>query len=119
MPIGFYETMPEADGRRRCVVGIRGQSEDPAYPVDIWFDSLKSVANVLSIENQQLLKIIAEHEPKTITELAALTGRAVSNVSRTLKTLKKYDLVTLSRSKNTLNARVNHQEFVVVINNEK
>ncbi|APS32349.1 MarR family transcriptional regulator [Pectobacterium brasiliense] len=98
---------------------MRGQVEDPAYPVDIWFDSLKSVANVLSIENQQLLKVIAEHEPKTITVLAALTGRAVSNVSRTLKTLKKYDLVTLSRSKNTLNARVNHQEFVVVINNEK
>ncbi|MCA6981596.1 MULTISPECIES: helix-turn-helix domain-containing protein [Pectobacterium] len=114
-----YKTMSETDGRKRCVVGIRGQMEDPAYPVDIWFDSLKSVANVLSIENQQLLKVVAEHDPKTITELAVLTGRAVSNVSRTLKTLKKYDLVTLIRSKNTLSARINHQEFVVVINNEK
>jgi len=38
----------------RCVIGIKGQTPDPDYPVDIWFDSLKSVANVLSKENQQL-----------------------------------------------------------------
>ncbi|WP_233971078.1 HVO_A0114 family putative DNA-binding protein [Pectobacterium versatile] len=98
MPTGFYKTKPETDSRKRCVVGIRGQSEDPAYPVDIWFDSLKSVANVLSIENQQLLKVIAEHEPKTITVLAALTGRAVSNVSRTLKRFSELDLAEFQQN---------------------
>ena len=81
----------------RCVIGIKGQTPDPDYPIDIWFDSLKSVANVLSKENQQLLKVIAEQQPQSVTELATLTGRAVSNVSRTLKTLGKYNLVEITK----------------------
>jgi len=39
----------------RCVIGVKGQTPDPDFPIDIWFDSLKSVANVLSKENQQLI----------------------------------------------------------------
>lgn len=69
----------------RCVIGIKGQVPDPDYPIDIWFDSLKSVASVLSKENKQLLKVITEQQPQSVTELASLTGRAVSNVSRTRK----------------------------------
>lgn len=103
----------------RCVIGIKGQMPDPDFPVDIWFDSLKSVANVLSKENQQLLKVIAEQQPKSVTELATLTGRAVSNVSRTLKTLGQYNLVEMQSTKNMLRPTVNHQEFLVVVNNEQ
>nr|WP_233218501.1 helix-turn-helix domain-containing protein [Photobacterium sp. GB-210] len=103
----------------RCVIGIKGQSSDPDYPVDIWFDSLKSVANVLSKENQQLLKVIAEQQPQSVTELAALTGRAVSNVSRTLKTLGKYNLVEMQSTKTMLRPTVIHQEFLVVVNNDQ
>ena len=103
----------------RCVIGIKGQTSDPDYPVDIWFDSLKSVANVLSKENQQLLKVIAEQHPQSVTELAALTGRAVSNVSRTLNTLGKYNLVEMQSTKNMLRPTIIHQEFLVVVNNEK
>ncbi|MCR8923772.1 helix-turn-helix domain-containing protein [Dasania sp. GY-MA-18] len=103
----------------RCVIGIKGQTPDPDYPVDIWFDSLKSVANVLSKENQQLLKVIAEQQPQSVTELAALTGRAVSNVSRTLKTLGKYSLVEMQSTKTMLSPKAIHQEFLVVVNNEQ
>ncbi len=103
----------------RCVIGIKGQTHDPDYPVDIWFDSLKSLANVLSKENQQLLKVIAEQKPKSVTELAALTGRAVSNVSRTLKTLGKYNLVEMQSTRTMLSPRVIHREFLVVVNNEQ
>ncbi|MDX1490989.1 MAG: transcriptional regulator [Pseudohongiellaceae bacterium] len=103
----------------RCVIGIKGQAPAPDYPVDIWFDSLKSVASVLSKENQQLLKVITEKQPKSVTELAAFTGRAVSNVSRTLKTLGKYNLVEMQGTKNMLRPKVIHQEFLVVVNNDK
>ncbi|KGF29887.1 helix-turn-helix domain-containing protein [Oligella urethralis] len=103
----------------RCVIGIKGQMPDPDFPVDIWFDSLKSVANVLSKENQQLLKVIAEQQPKSVTELAMLTGRAVSNVSRTLKTLGQYNLVEMQSTKNMLRPTVIHQEFLVIVNNEQ
>ena len=103
----------------RCVIGIKGQMPDPDFPVDIWFDSLKSVANVLSKENQQLLKVIAEQQPQSVTELATLTGRAVSNVSRTLKTLGKHKLIETKITKAMLRPKVIHQEFIVVVNNAK
>ena len=109
----------EHQPQKRCVIGIRGQIADPEYPVDIWFDSLKSVANVLSIENQQLLKVIQEQHPKSVTELAELTGRAVSNLSRTLKTLNSHDLVELKSSNKSLCPKVSHQEFLIVMNNER
>ncbi|GAC16248.1 hypothetical protein GLIP_3637 [Aliiglaciecola lipolytica E3] len=80
---------------------------------------MKSVANVLSKENQHLLKIIAEQEPQSVTELAALTDRAVSNVSRTLKTLGKYNLVEMQSTKNMHRPTVNHQAFLVVVNNDQ
>ncbi|SIO93751.1 HVO_A0114 family putative DNA-binding protein [Vibrio spartinae] len=99
----------------RCVIGIKGQTLDPDYPVDIWFDSLKSVANVLSKENQQLLKVIAEQQPQSVTELAALTGRAVSNVSRTLKTLGKYNLVEMTKSQNGLAVKLRYQSMLLLI----
>lgn len=105
--------------KTRCVIGIKGQTIDPDYPVDIWFDSLKSVANVLSKENQQLLKVIAEQQPQSVTELATLTGRAVSNVSRTLKTLGKYNLVEMQSTKAMISPKTLHQEFLIVVNNDK
>jgi len=89
-----------------CVIGIKGQIPDPDYPVDIWFDSLKSVANVLSKENQQLLKIIAEEKPQSITALSELSGRAVSNLSRTLKCFERHNLIYLKREGSNHKVRV-------------
>jgi len=103
----------------RRVIDILGQIPDLDFPVDIWFDSLKSVANVLSKENQQLLKVIAEQHPQSVTELAMLTGRAVSNVSRILKTLGKYNLVEMQSTKNMLRPIVTHQKFLVVVSNDQ
>ncbi len=102
----------------RCVIGIKGQTPDPDFPVDIWFDSLKSVANVLSKENQQLLKIIAEQQPQSVTELSVLTGRAVSNVSRTLKTLEDIgivQLVKLNKSTPSKSISLIHANFLVLV----
>ncbi|EII3002035.1 HVO_A0114 family putative DNA-binding protein [Vibrio cholerae] len=100
--------------QKRCVIGIRGQISDPDYPVDIWFDSLKSVANVLSKENQYLLKVIAEQQPQSVTELANLTGRAVSNVSRTLKTLDCLGIVCLVRISGQVKPSTKFRSFIVV-----
>jgi predicted transcriptional regulator len=102
----------------RCVIDIKGQTPDLDYPVDIWFDSLKSVANVLSKENQQLLKVIAEQQPQSVTELATLTGRAVSNVSRTLKILESVGIVQLVKSRNSTPSKsisLIHANFLVLV----
>jgi predicted transcriptional regulator len=61
----------------------------------VWFTSTESFAKVLSAGNRELLRIIGEAAPDSIEELAQLTGRAKSNLSRTLKTMAGYGLIRL------------------------
>jgi predicted transcriptional regulator len=65
----------------------------------VWFTSMGSFSRVLSDQNRALLELIAETQPDSIAELASLSGRAKSNLSRTLKTLERYGLVRLKRGK--------------------
>ncbi|MEM0515476.1 MarR family transcriptional regulator [Pseudoalteromonas sp. YIC-827] len=59
--------------------------------------------------------MIAEQEPKSLNELAALTGRAVSNVSRTLKTLGKHNLVEMQKSQNGVAVKQQFQSMLLLI----
>ncbi|MGH6944599.1 MAG: helix-turn-helix domain-containing protein [Geminicoccaceae bacterium] len=63
----------------------------------VWFPSTESFAKVLSASNRDLLRVIAEKAPGSLDELARLTGRKKSNLSRTLKTMEGYGLVRLER----------------------
>src|SRR4051794_28853200 len=74
-------------GRRR-----RG-ADDP----DVWFTSVESFAKVLSEKNRALLALIAEQRPESIDALATESGRAKSNLSRTLRTMERYGLVRLEK----------------------
>jgi predicted transcriptional regulator len=86
------------------VVGIRSsQRKAPSAELGlpdpmIWFDSWRQLAGVLSDENRQLLRTMSEAQPKTVAELAKLSGRAPSNLSRTLKNLEAHGLVRLCRT---------------------
>jgi len=61
----------------------------------IWFNSMASLAQVLSDQNRKLLALIAEEEPESISELAELSHRSQSNLTRTLKTMERYGLVKM------------------------
>ena len=50
----------------------------------IWFASMKALSETLSDPNRELLALIAEQNPDSLSELAEMSGRAVSSVSRTL-----------------------------------
>lgn len=76
-----------AAGRRRRGAG------DP----DIWFSSVESFAKVLSDRNRDLLTLIAARQPGSIDALATASGRAKSNLSRTLRTMERYGLVRLEK----------------------
>ncbi len=47
------------------------------------------MAQVLSNENQLLLKTILDRKPESLKELEVATGRSSSNLSRTLKTMAR------------------------------
>lgn len=84
--IACYSRDVVAERRRRT-------ADDP----DIWFTSVESFAKVLSERNRELLAIIAERRPASIDALAAASGRAKSNLSRTLHTMARYGLVRLEK----------------------
>ena len=64
---------------KRCVVGIRHPSAPEQIPgketPTFWFPSMATMAAVLSEDNQALLRLIRDQRPKSLTELAELTGR--------------------------------------------
>lgn len=88
--IASYEKMKE---RTRAIA--RGELKPGLKDPKVWFPSTESLARVLSSRNQELLETIRRSDPKSLTELAAETGRAKSNLSRTLKTMERYGIVVI------------------------
>jgi predicted transcriptional regulator len=89
--IATYEDM-----KARTLAIAHGTRVGPDEP-KVWFTSTESFAKVLSAGNRELLRIIAETAPASLDELVQVTGRAKSNLSRTLKTMAGYGLVRLER----------------------
>lgn len=81
--------------KARALAIARGEYKPKPGEPKIWFSSIESFAQILSTKNQKLLGIIATKNPGSITELAELSGRERSNLSRTLKTMAQYGLVEL------------------------
>lgn len=79
---------------RDIVAGRRRRTADDP---DVWFTSVESFAKVLSDRNRALLATIAAKRPDSIDALATLSGRAKSNLSRTLRTMERYGLVRLEK----------------------
>ena len=90
--IATYEEM-----KARTMAIARGERRPAPGDPKVWFTSTESFAKVLSAGNRELLRIIAEKAPGSLDELAQMTGRAKSNLSRTLKTMEGYGLVRLER----------------------
>src|SRR3989442_703153 len=90
--IASYQEM-----KARTLRIARGEHRLSAGEPKVWFTSTESFARVLSAGNRDLLRIIAEKSPGSIEELAQITGRKKSNLSRTLKTMAGYGLVRLER----------------------
>ncbi len=87
--------MPEEKIKERMLAIAGGKHKPAKDEPTIWFTSMKSLAEILSDKNIALLRMIAERKPQSVSELAHASGRKVSNLSRTLKTLSQYGIVEL------------------------
>src|SRR5690606_9762194 len=94
------------DYAKRTIAIAKGEYKARKDEPNIWFESLNSMSQVLSSENQNLLRLIIENKPGSITELEKISNRNKSNLSRTLKTLEKYGIVELSKVEGKLTPRV-------------
>jgi len=82
-----------ADYKARTLAIARGELKPSKDEPKVWFQSIESFAKVLSDRNRELLATIATTHPRSVLELSATTGRAPSNLSRTLKTMERYGIV--------------------------
>jgi len=91
--IASYEEM-----KARTMAIARGERRVERGDPKVWFTSTESFAKILSARNRELLHLIAEKTPESLEQLAQITGRAKSNLSRTLRTMEHYGLVHLERA---------------------
>jgi len=105
--------MSREDYKRRTIEIARGEYKPKKGEPKIWFESLQSMAQVLSKENQQLLSIIKEQKPTSLKDLATATGRKRSNLSRTLKTMSRYGIVDLVKKERSVMPVVKVTDFRV------
>ncbi|HEY9200709.1 MAG TPA: transcriptional regulator [Gammaproteobacteria bacterium] len=85
--------MSTKDVQKRMIDIAAGRYVPKRGEPKIWFSSMKSLSEVLSDNNRLLLNIIADVKPETIQELADISGRKPSNLSRTLKMFESYGFV--------------------------
>ena len=90
--IASYEQM-----KARSLNIASGKHKPGPEEPKVWFTSVESFAKVLSQKNMELLRMIAEYQPVSYQELAALSGRKVPSLSRTLKTMERHGLVQLKK----------------------
>jgi len=81
--------------KRRTIAIAKGELRPRPDDPRIWLTSFESLGKVLSESNMHLLEIIRNGKPRSITELARLSGRAKSNLSRTLGTMEGFGLVEM------------------------
>jgi predicted transcriptional regulator len=105
--------MSREDYKNRTIAIAMGKYKPKRGEPKIWFESVQSMAQVLSSANQELLRIIDEQKPESLKELELASGRKRSNLSRTLKTMSRYGIVDLIRHDGTVKPIVKATDFKV------
>jgi len=95
--------------KRRTIAIAKGEHVPAKDEPKVWFESLATMSQVLSDQNRTLLQLIMKIEPQSLQELAEKSGRATSNLSRTLRNMERYGLVHFEQGPNRqLAPRVNY-----------
>jgi predicted transcriptional regulator len=66
----------------------RGERSAPADAAKPSFNSVEALVRLLTPENRQLLALIRDRKPRSVSELVRMTGRAQPNLTRTLAKLE-------------------------------
>ncbi len=99
--------------KQRTIAIAKGQYKPKRGEPKVWFESIQSMAQVLSNENQHLLQKILDTNPDSIKELEETTGRKSSNLSRTLNTMSRYGIIELRKIAKSIKPIVKATDFKV------
>lgn len=107
--------IPESILRKRIIAIATGKYKPQVGEPKVWFSSLNALGQVLSNENIALLRLMDAQKPQTITELAEMSGRQVSNLSNTLKTLCGHGFVSLEKTGRTVKPKALFTDFEIIV----
>lgn len=93
------QRLDELEAEMRAVA--RSEKTAPKDAGAASFNSVVVLMRLLTPENRRLMATIRDKKPKSIAELAKLTGRAPSNLTRTLGKLEDAGLVKMRAGKKT------------------
>ncbi len=85
--------MPFKEFQKYTLAIASGKYKPKRNAPKIWFESIETCMQVLSTKNIGLLKLIETEKPASIEELAKISGRNKGNLSRTLKTFFRHNIV--------------------------
>lgn len=87
-----YEEM-----KKRNIAIARGEYTPKRGEPKVFFPSFEALAGVLSENNRALLQLIVDNQPESMSELAKISGRKTASLSRTLKSMAGYGLISLQK----------------------
>ena len=90
-----YRIMSHEALKQEMKAVARGERKAPADAAHPSFNSIDALTRLLTSENRRLLAVIRDRKPQSIAALAQLTGRAASNLTRTLTKLEAAGLVRM------------------------
>jgi len=83
--------------KARTLAIARGDLKPGPDEPTVWLPSMETLGKILSGRNTELLERIRRQNPPSLQALSDMTGRAVPSLSRTLRTMQRYGLVTLEK----------------------
>ena len=93
------QSLRELEAEMRAVA--RREKRAPKDAGKTSFKSIAVLMRLLTPENRALMATIRDKKPSSIAQLAKLTGRAASNLTRTLQKLEAAGLVKMNPSDRT------------------
>lgn len=109
--IATYQEM-----KARSLAIAKGKYKPAADEPKVWLTSAESFARILSDKNRTLLQVVIDAAPRSLTQLATITGRRKSNLSRTLRTMQRYGFVELRNGpRGTLVPHVPYQRVSLIL----
>jgi len=91
-----FKIQSHASLRADMMAVARGQKPAPKDAHFTSFDSATALLRLLTPQNRELLAVIRDKKPQSIAELAKMTGRASSNLTRTLGKLEAVGFVRMT-----------------------
>ena len=90
-----YKIQSHDDLKAEMMAVARGEKPAPKDAALPSFNSIDALLRLLTPENRQLLAVIRDRKPQSISELSDMTGRAQPNLTRTLAKLEAVGFVRM------------------------